>query len=801
MLFPEEDSPVLKDWIVKRLENTSDADADVLADYVLALLHNANDDVDIQKVFEDEITPFLKEDTNLFANDLTQAIKYKSYTPGAPPPPPPSQPGIPASRPPFGADTLLQPSFPIVPPAVGARKRGFHDRGDFDAPNGRDQFQGGNNGRPFKQARRAGRKGYIDPDRPRPVQQPQYGYPHAIGQGSPPSFASAGSMLPLDASNPLEALRQLQQLQQQLQMQMAPFAEFNQQQQPPSYGPQRGGPQKKRGRCRDYDTKGYCARGPNCHFEHGNSTEAMLNLPMPQSSGQIRLAPEEYDPTNAVMPQLSQAQQSNGFPSHRRDKRQGSRPLRNSDPRASFSLSGPVLDRTKTKVVVESIPEENFDEGQVRDFFSQFGTIEEVTMMPYKRLAIIKFDNWGSANAAYKSPKVIFDNRFVKVFWYREGDHADIGKPGSTEGKNGFKTSRGPYTGSTEGQDPDFDMSEFTRKQEEAQKLHEEKQRHKQELDKQRAELEKRQKELKAKHEAEKQRLLAKLSGSHKSVAQDSSGVKAENGEDAKNSSASQTEALRATLARLQEEAKQFGLNPDAHMEEDATISTTFSPSYHPRGGRGGYSRGRASYVPRGSYRGAAHGGGGRGHIHAAYAAFSLDNRPRKVALEGVDFSAPEKDEALRQHLFSLGEFTAEIQVTPTVAHISFNDRKAAEKFYQSVDKTPLPGLAAAGEELQVSWVSNTAGPLPGSSTVKVGPSAVTAAVTSDSITNIHNGDAGGAMAEEGVDATGIADSVVAQNGVGGAGSGAGAGTGGGGSQQGAEMDYDVAGENEWDIA
>lgn len=89
MLFPEEDSPVLKEWIVKRLENTfvmpaplclysrlvleavmltnssissrSDADADVLADYVLALLHNANDGDNIQGVFEEEITPFLKE--------------------------------------------------------------------------------------------------------------------------------------------------------------------------------------------------------------------------------------------------------------------------------------------------------------------------------------------------------------------------------------------------------------------------------------------------------------------------------------------------------------------------------------------------------------------------------------------------------------------------------------------------------------------------------------------------------------------------------------------------------------------
>lgn len=145
--------------------------------------------------------------------------------------------------------------------------------------------------------------------------------------------------------------------------------------------------------------------------------------------------------------------------------------------------------------------------------------------------------------------------------------------------------------------------------------------------------------------------------------------------------------------------------------------------------------------------------------------------------------------------LQSLGEFTAEIQVTPTVAHISFNDRKAAENFYQSVDKTPLPGLSA-DEELQVSWVPNTAGPLPGSSTHKVDPSAAastTTATTNTAGAKIHDGD-GGAMAEDGLDATGIADSGAP--GVGGVGGGSGVG-----SQQGAEMDYDVAGENEWDIA
>jgi RNA-binding protein 26 len=89
MLFPDEDAPLLKAWIVKRLENTlvyssltsalqpqklgyaneyaryltyrSDADADVLAEYVLALLQHDGDAETIRKLCEDEIPDFLKE--------------------------------------------------------------------------------------------------------------------------------------------------------------------------------------------------------------------------------------------------------------------------------------------------------------------------------------------------------------------------------------------------------------------------------------------------------------------------------------------------------------------------------------------------------------------------------------------------------------------------------------------------------------------------------------------------------------------------------------------------------------------
>jgi hypothetical protein len=297
---------------------------------------------------------------------------------------------------------------------------------------------------------------------------------------------------------------------------------------------------------------------------------------------------------------------------------------------------------------VENIPEERFNEEDVRQFFAQFGNIVNVSMQPYKRLAIVKFETWSAANAAWRSPKVIFDNRFVKVFWYKDDESAiptsmPINKGAAARNQNGAAAagSGGPSPG------PEIDMEEFARKQEEAQKAHEEKTQKVQDLERMREELEKRQKELVAKQQEEKQKLLARLAASTKKTGGEGAAAATPANQDGNGAApakpAGQTEALRAQLAALEAEAKQLGLDPDA-MDDGST--------WAPRGGRG---RGRGGFrargfAPRGA-RGGYQGRGGGGQ-HAAYAAYSLDNRPRKVSVTGVDFTAPEKDEMLRQYLF-----------------------------------------------------------------------------------------------------------------------------------------------------
>lgn len=307
--------------------------------------------------------------------------------------------------------------------------------------------------------------------------------------------------------------------------------------------------------------------------------------------------------------------------------------------KAPFSADGPVFDKSKSTIVVENVPEENFTEEQVRNFFSQFGTILEVTMKPYKRLAIVKYDSWDAANAAYQSPKVIFDNRFVKVFWYKDEATSASAPKGKAAGGKAQGTNGTTAEGSGASSHGGIDLEEFTKRQLEKQKEFEEKQRKKQELERQREELERRQKELLAKQAEEKAKLEAKLAAAN--------GSKSSSTNDDSSQKKPLSEALRDQLAALEAEARQMGLDPDA------LDTATPSPSWSARGG--GYGRGRGGwrgtsspyYAPRGrgSYR-------GRANLHAAYAAYSLDNRPKKVLLTGADFTVSEKDEKLRQYLF-----------------------------------------------------------------------------------------------------------------------------------------------------
>lgn len=293
-------------------------------------------------------------------------------------------------------------------------------------------------------------------------------------------------------------------------------------------------------------------------------------------------------------------------------------------------------------IVVEQIPEERFDENLVREFFSEFGKIEEVTMQAYKRLALVKYHDYSSARRAYDSPKVIFDNRFVKVYWYKPENVP-------TAPTNGLAGKPSATTASAEEQA--FDKGKFERDAMAAQKKLDEKKALIRDTEAKRKALEKQKEELARRQTEEKQKLMDKLAAKGKpqetypgiNEETSHSNTNGTNGTDDSKVSA-QTKALRAQVAALEAEAKSLGL--------DTVLSE--APRGRGRGrGRGSYrgwegfaGRGSAAFdSSRGSSRGRAAFRGARGG-----GAYNLDNRTKKVGVNGVEFDA-KKDEALRQYL------------------------------------------------------------------------------------------------------------------------------------------------------
>ncbi|KAH0424362.1 RNA recognition domain-containing protein [Colletotrichum camelliae] len=658
MFFPQEDGPLLKAWLMKKLPEVSDTETDILADYVLALLASQEGDAaPIRSACESELPQFLNTDTAPdFVDELFRVIEYKSYLPGAPPPPKERSETAGEKR---SAEPSSHTSRSDRSPQNGSRKRSYYDRGDVDVSSGQDH--GHTEERAYKQPRRGQWDSRVMTRGDGGTDEYQ-NQPYANGYSQLPApydphypQPPIGPQAWLDASPRIPAYSQA-----------------------PPYGTSQG-PRRNRQKCRDFATKGYCARGSSCQYDHGSEP---IWLPANEATnGPPQLGEFDVQAAAMMMSQNFQAMQQlmEAFNAERGGRggkrgRQGVKSRRRQN-RASFSAEGPVSDDSRTTIVVENIPDDHMSEESVRGFFSEFGTIEDISMQPQRKLAVVKYDSWTAANAAYRSPKVIFDNRFVRVFWHQDENE----QAAAAAGADG--TDLG---GEQHPAEPEFDMEEFLQKQEEAQRLYQEKMQKKQELEKQRQELEQRQRELLTRHREEQQKLQAKLAGSkHGSP---------ENPDEA----GSLSSALRAQLAALEDEAKLLGLDPSA-MDEP----TPWYAASRGRGrGRGGSApRGRGGFAPRGrgSYR-----GGYRGDVHAAYAAYSLDNRPKTVSVTGVDFTSPEKDEALRQYLLGIGEFT-DINTTPSSTQVNFKDRKTAEKFYHGLQNHEIPGVDC---QLELSWVA-----------------------------------------------------------------------------------------------
>lgn len=630
MLVEEKDSELLKNWVIKKLEDISDADSDVLADYVVALVKTDDPAPAAKASCVENLKDFLQDKTESFVNQLFQAISTKSYDPNKPPPKPMAAPYQSTQR-----TNGEPPRFPNE-----SRKRSYRDLDGGEQMNqyGRIQsFDGGD--RPTKQPRR-GRGGHD-----------HRGVRGGRGRhGASQMPAQIPGMPPIDPNNPMATLLAMQQA-----LGLLP-------------GMPNGGSTGQR--CRDYDTKGFCAAGVSCPYEHGNDPVVIPGFN------------QEYDPNNSAIPNMTPSRvgqfdlaQNGGGRGGFRGRGRGANNFRGGGKRSNYSQVGPSRDPSNTSIVIESIPEEKCDEQSVRDFFTEFGNIEDVTVEPDKKLAIIKFESHDAAKAAYESPKVVFENRFVKVFWFKTEDQPRSGPTPARPSKYNKATQ------DVEMQDEEqIDPAELAKKQEEAQRKHEEAKKQRDEMDKQKQDLDAK---LKAMEEEKKKMaaLLAKKTGKAQSPPAGET-----NGNNVVESE--QTKGLKAQLAKLEEEAKELGINPD-----DMINGANNYNSPRGRGGFRGRPRGRGFYQ---GYRGAW--GGGRGG-----AVMRLDNRPKTVAVTFLDGAYITHEEALRQFLLFNSLDSASLTKQPDrddVALVTFKERYQGENFMAAAKNSELLHIG----KVELSW-------------------------------------------------------------------------------------------------
>ncbi|KKA29906.1 hypothetical protein TD95_001475, partial [Thielaviopsis punctulata] len=611
----------------------SDADSDILADYVLALLKHEGDIASTRELCESELKDFFQDGRLLhaqqtvfpdamltlkidafecseFVEELFRVLEYNSYLPGAPPPPPKPDPNAPP------------PNAPTEPRSHKKRKAN-DDSADY--------MTGIEGAAAPKMARFDNAQGFsaLRPDAP-------VWMPAAFG-GDP------NAPMNMNMGIDMNALANLAMFNQNF---LAMFTGVT------DPGNMLGAtttmnngrkPKKKKKRvCHEWEKTGTCSKGDNCRYQHLN-----MNLPFPMLD-----MPGLTDLSDTVNGQDTQANgksRPKRVPKGQKDKR--------------------VYDLEPCRVYVKDIPDENFGEEAIREFFQEFGTITDVVLQAHNNSALVRFSDQSAASAAVDSPKPVFDNRFVSVVPARV-----------------LRKVNDPSA-------PDFNMDEVVQKQEEAQRVFEEKKKLRDELQQKLDELEKQETDIRKEQFALKRKIAEKTAG----LARKNGAATDEEGSD--------MDILRAQLAALEDEAVALGLTPvnGSEFEDGGSGEAGYVHAPFRGGFRGGY-RGRG----RGRYR---------GDIHVAYGRAMLDNRPKTIAVQGVDFTVTAYNEALRQYLMGIGVFT-DIQSTPSTTHIVFEERKTAEAFWSSLVHNPIPGVQGV---LELSWVANTTASLVGRGADKEG--------------------------------------------------------------------------------
>ncbi|KAH8552775.1 hypothetical protein BGW37DRAFT_271462 [Umbelopsis sp. PMI_123] len=664
MLFSEARSEDLKKFLTQELAPICDADPDVLAQYVLALLKNNKPTSELKDSVTEQLEDFLKDQTLAFVTKLFNVLESGRFMEGN-----------------AGSATIS------------------NDNGS-QGPTPRDSDPGRSDSR--RSRHHESSEDEDDDDR---------NFKHRRQRSEPRD----------DDYRPGDKRRHDESESSQINKYMRDsqgVGRANNGMLPDTRGRGRGGARGRGGRprqqCRDYNERGYCMRGDLCPYDHGtdriivndrglkNQFPGNVPGPIPPQIGRPQFYPtpnnfagpapgDAYDPENSGMPVPSSDMNippMDGIPPYagQRGGNRGGRGARGRG-RGGFASSGgrSHQNRHNSTIVVENIPAENCVIDKVNEYFKQFGTITNISLQPETSKAVIQYSSHQEADAAYSSPEVIFNNRFVKVYWQK----TETKEPESVTPPPQKLVAPKTYEPSPE---------VVAAKAAEFAKLKEAKQKQQQARLQTMLELQK-SKELLIQRQIQEQKVLLEKLENAKTSEERSEIMTALN--NITSSSSTTTTAAAPTSAVPEQPTSEEAQSDDskkaetadelkaklARLEAEAAALGIHGTSGRGRGrGRGGYyaSRGRGSW-PRG------------GGVQKSY---RLDNRTTKLLVK----NHPQEDkDKLRQHFEQFGQLEA-VSYKDDVESIvvQFKNRREAEVALARGANT------LQGKPLELAWYNES---------------------------------------------------------------------------------------------
>ncbi|KAI9593446.1 hypothetical protein BDF19DRAFT_424356 [Syncephalis fuscata] len=426
----------LKDWLASELEPLCDAEPAVLADYVIALIKNGKPRDEMRVLCISQLEDFLSEYTAPFVDNLLNMMDTLDFLPRE-------------VRQKFIPDTSHQynQSQNTYSSSEHDRGRERTQRDDYTRARGRhdnDEVMGGTDsdrnsrrdrrhGSPTRDrnwtrsptrrrsaspSSRMGRDTYRDghgsyddrrSQKRRDRLPPRQNQPRSIagstqGTSSTPVMSTGGPIPVWGATpNPLAGSVAGVGMPGMLAYPAVNYI--------PSGAPgARSG--YRRGRCHQFDQKGYCSRGETCPYEHVPANTATGTPEV------IGYSPENPGSLNGGADATDAFASARGRGGARMGRGRG-RGGRGGGAFDTFNANASNA-TSRTILRVESISPEQCALDKINEYFRRFGTIVNIQVDPPNGQALVQFSSNAEAYSAYSCQDAVFGNRFVKVFWHEK---------------------------------------------------------------------------------------------------------------------------------------------------------------------------------------------------------------------------------------------------------------------------------------------------------------------------------------------------------------------------------------------